>query len=130
MKSDIKIYRLSLVNFSIGFLVAGDFRCFTLGLQYIDNKQSISDIPQGVYTYQISESPKTKKPVIWIENVPGRTAIQIHPGNYTYQLKGCTLVGDSIKFLDNDNIPDITNSTKTMERLIKAIPQAGVIEYL
>jgi hypothetical protein len=60
--------------------------------------------------------------VIEYQDVPNRTYIQIHEGNFTRQLLGCQAVGNGIKWLDADSILDVTNSGKTFTRLMKALP--------
>ena len=57
-----------------------------------------------------------------IDNVMNRTNIQIHAANFTRQILGCIAVGDGIKFLDNDSIPDVTNSVKTLGALLAVLP--------
>jgi len=48
--------------------------------------------------------------------------IEIHAGNYTRQIEGCILVGDSLKYLDGDDVLDVTNSKVTLRKLLNAVP--------
>jgi hypothetical protein len=57
-----------------------------------------------------------------LENVPGRSFIQIHSGNYTSQIEGCIIVGDGIQYLNNDDIPDVVNSRNTLKALLSLLP--------
>jgi hypothetical protein len=57
-----------------------------------------------------------------------RTNIQVHSGNYTSQIRGCILVGDAVKFLDGDMIPDVTNSKNTLRALLAILPESFNIE--
>lgn len=111
---------------TIGRLVCGDFQCFTLELPWLNNQINISCIPEGDYPYKTYHSPKHGK-VLLILDVDDRTMIEIHSGNYTRQILGCILVGDSVKWLDADSIPDVTNSVDTLKRLLDVAGESGVI---
>jgi len=117
----IELYRWYHDDCTIGRLCFEDFQCFTLELPDLNNQRNISCIPEGVYNCHIFNSQKNGK-VISIEDVPGRSYIQIHSGNFTSQIEGCILVGDSIKRLNADNIPDVTNSKKTLSELLAIVP--------
>lgn len=73
-------------------LVNGEVICYTLELPYVGNINGISTIPAGQYTGFVREDG-SKGWRIELENVQGRKNIQIHIGNYTSQIIGCTLVG-------------------------------------
>lgn len=110
---DCTIGRLSLSG--------GTFQCFTLELPWKENERGISCIPAGAYEAFKRMSPKNGS-VIELSNVKDRSNIQIHRGNYTRQVEGCILVGDSVKFLDADTIPDVTTSGQTMDKLLSLLP--------
>ena len=55
-------------------------------------------------------------------DVPDRSYIQIHAGNYTRDVEGCILVGNSIKYLDEDSVLDVTNSLSTLRKLLTRLP--------
>ena len=50
-------------------------------------------IPKGRYRFSIYRSPKFKREVLLLHDVPGRQAIEIHHGNYPKDTSGCILVG-------------------------------------
>jgi hypothetical protein len=125
-KPDITIYRWYHDDCTIGRLEAGDLQCFTLELPWQDNKRNISCIPKGEYPYRIAVSPKFGR-TIHVDEVPDRSHILIHPGNYTTQIQGCILPGDSIKWLNEDSIPDVTNSRSTMKLLMSQVKEHGII---
>ena len=52
-------------------------------------------IPAGEYELILSFSPHFKMITPEVINVPGRTAIRIHPGNFPKDSLGCTLVGET-----------------------------------
>jgi len=124
---DLIITRWYQEDCTVGRLVYGDFQCFTLELPYKDNKQNESCIPPTTYIGRKHLSQKNGN-VIAINNVIGRTGIQIHVGNYTRQIEGCILVGDSVKFLDGDCVPDVTNSSKTLKELLTKLPSEFTIK--
>ena len=118
----IEIHRWYNKDCTIGRLTCGDFQCFTLELPFLDNKTNVSCIyPAAGYKGMKYQSPKNGD-VISIPNTAGRTHIQIHSGNYTSQIQGCILVGDSVKFLNDDKIPDVTNSKATLKKLMSLLP--------
>lgn len=50
-------------------------------------------IPAGTFKVTIRWSPRFNRLVPHVENVPGRTAIEWHPGNYPDDTDGCCLIG-------------------------------------
>lgn len=124
---NITIERFYQDDCTLGILKCGAYRCFTLELPDLNNQKNISCIPAGVYKSKKHVSPKNGK-VIEIQDVPNRTHIQIHAGNYTRQIQGCILVGDSIKYLDYDLTPDVTNSVNTKNKLLSILPDEFTVE--
>ena len=114
---------------TIGTLKLGDFKCFALELPYMGNLVNVSCIPEGVYAGRLIVSPSLGE-CIEVADVDGRTYIRIHAGNYTRQIEGCVLVGDSIKFLDGDGTPDITNSRNTLKALIARVKSLDEFEIV
>jgi hypothetical protein len=129
-QNKIKIQRTYYEDCTIGRLWCGDFQCFTLELPLLNNETNVSCIyPAGGYIGQRHFSPKNGD-CIAINNVMGRTNIQIHSGNYTSDILGCILVGDSVKFLNDDRIPDVTNSKNTLKKLLSILENSFSIEIL
>lgn len=128
LRMKLKIKRWYHEDCTIGRLSYGNFQCWTLELPSLDNATDISCIySAGGYEGYKHFSPKNGD-VIAIDNVMDRTNIQIHSGNYTSQIRGCILVGDSVKFLNGDRIPDVTNSRATLKALLKVLPIRFKIE--
>lgn len=100
----------------------------TLELPWKDNKNSISCIPNGSYKLtRLSSSPSFSYPHYILEDVENRTYIKIHKGNFVHQLLGCILPGDSFKFIDKNNDLDVTNSTGTLNEILRLIGNEGEI---
>ena len=112
---------------TIGRLSYGSFRCLTLELPWKGNQNSISCVPAGSYNARKYDSPKHGA-VILLDDVPERTWVEIHAGNFTRQIQGCILVGDSLKYLDGDSILDVTNSKRTLGRLLALLPEYFAVE--
>lgn len=119
--------RWPLTDCTIGRLSIENFQCFTLELQDLNNQRGISCIPAGIYEYYARNSTRNGS-VLELRHVHNRTNIQIHSGNYTSQIKGCILTGDSVKWLNSDRIPDVTNSKNTLRRLLALAGQSGHIQ--
>lgn len=109
--------RIYLHDCTVGVIEFGGDRAYTLELPDLNNAKNVSCIPAKKYRAAYRLSP-SKGDVIQLQNVPDRTYIQIHSGNYTSQILGCILVGDSIKDINGDKIPDVTNSKNTLKRLL------------
>lgn len=78
-----------------------------------DNRKNVSRIPTGVYNaFKIIHHKFGHSAIL--KNVPNRSEIMIHKGNFSYQTKGCVLLGYDFKDLDNDGLKDVTNSGTTM----------------
>ena len=107
---------------TLGRLRFQGFRCFTLELPWRDNARNISCIPPGTYWIRKFISPRFGM-VFLFEDVPNRSAIEIHAGNYTRDIEGCILVGKSITHLDGDQTPDVTSSRDTLAALLNAVPE-------
>jgi len=124
---DIDVRRWYHEDCTIGRLFTGDMQCFTLELPFLDNQKNVSCIHEGCYEYFIRPKPSGK--VIELKGVENRTHIQLHSGNYTSQILGCCLPGDSIKWLNRDKVPDVSNSRNTLIKILNRIPETGIIRF-
>ena len=98
------------------------FNCKTLELPDLDNAFQKSHIPKGTYKVVPRTSIKFKNH-FHILDVPNRTYILIHAGNYYTDILGCILVGDSFAYINKDSYLDVTNSVKTLKRLLELSPK-------
>lgn len=124
----ILIERIELETESIGTMYLGHNKefllCKTLELPWRDNKRNVSCIAVGDYLMvKEATSPKHKYEHFRILNVYGRSGILIHIVNYVKDLKGCIGVGSIHKDLNLDSVPDVADSTKTLEKLYSALPE-------
>lgn len=109
----VKLIRSYLKCATYGFIEFDERVIHTLELPDFDNDNNISCIPEGIYLCRWIKSPNLG----WcyeVVDVFGRTYVRIHSGNFTRQIRGCILAGDSHKDIDKDGIPDVTNSVNTL----------------
>jgi len=99
----------------------------TLELPDMNNTRYISRIPAGTYNAVIHNSPRFGK-TLWIQDVPNRSEILIHQGNYHTQIKGCILIGQNHIDINNDGLKDVTSSRKSMAKLMSQLQGLESIE--
>lgn len=75
-------------------------------------------IPAGTYICQPYSGTKYKNVYI-VNDVPGRSAILLHWGNYEKDTEGCILIGDGAGMLNGQ--PAITASKSSFERFSNII---------
>lgn len=92
------------------------FKCHMLEPPNINNEPFISCIPEGVYEVEKSISP-TYGNCFHILNVPGRTDILQHNGNYLTDTLGCQLIGLNLVDINKDGLVDVTDSVRTRKEL-------------
>lgn len=107
-------------NATIGDLsVNGRFECFTLeDIERITKIPGETAIPKGTYTILLTMSPRFKRVLPLLVNVPGFDGIRIHPGNTDRDTEGCILVGTG--FVDGA----LTRSREAFDRLYLKLAQA------
>lgn len=96
------------------------FNFVTIELAWKENKKRISCIPAGYYKAFKHQSPKFGE-TIWLQNVDDRSEILIHPANFSRQLLGCIAPGENFLDIDKDGLIDVTNSKKTMDKILSLI---------
>lgn len=95
------------------------YSCKTLELPWNENRKQKSCIPRG--TYRVTRRTSKKYGLHFeVHKVEDRSSILIHVGNWVRQTKGCILVGE--RFNDLDKEPMITNSRKTLNKLLEILP--------
>ena len=107
--TDIFIFRYkSGYQGTAGILAAPGlcFSCYSMELPWRDNQMDISCIPAGTYDLAWSDSGRIKG--FEVLNVPARSRIKIHAGNwagdigqgYRSDVEGCILLGRAIGIMD------------------------------
>lgn len=93
----------------------------TLELAWRNNEQRISCIPTGVYRVVRRWTAKYGNH-FWLQNVPHRSMILVHYGNFHFNVLGCILVGKEHIDINYDGYKDVTSSKDTMRELNKILP--------
>jgi len=97
----------------------------SLELPWNGNQKSSSCIPEGKYEVHKIYSPKFGK-CFHVLNVPDRTAILIHSGNYASltsitDTTGCILPGMAFQDINSDGNLDIIQSKHALNKLLDAL---------
>ena len=101
--------------------VDGRFFCWTCEDPVRDGFKVPGDtaIPYGTYTVEISWSPRFRRPLPMVLNVPGFRGIRIHPGNTAMDTEGCILPGC-------DRLPKgVGRSRQAFADLYRLLDEAG-----
>ena len=102
-------------------------RIKTLELPWRGNQRNISCIPASVYECEPIIRPNGDW-AISILNVPNRSNILIHKGNFTTDIQGCILVGLAHVDINEDGITDVQYSRQAMAILQSLITEPTTIE--
>ncbi|WP_391595141.1 DUF5675 family protein [Winogradskyella sp.] len=86
-----------------------------------NNQSRVSCIPPGTYPVKLEYSPRFRKKLWEIYDVPGRSECKFHAANYARQLNGCIALGNNRKDIDNDGYYDVTSSRDTMKKFHEAL---------
>ncbi len=113
------------------------FSCKVLELPWRDNKRRISRIPRGHYECVKHISPNFGNS-IWIKDVPDRSEILIHVGNFIGNPNpktgkpdslGCPIVGE--QFNDpGTGVVNVTNSRTTINKLYELVKEPVYINII
>ena len=90
-----------------GKAVRGTMRVGERDIETLENADYI--IPDGTYTVSVTYSPRFKKMMPLIGNVPGRSGIRIHGGTKPEHSTGCVLVSNP---KDRERITEFINQNK------------------
>lgn len=126
----LELYRLDGDDFEgmFGVLYVPGHRLFMTGeLSWLDNRKWVSCIKPGGYNVKWTYSPKYKRKMYIIKNVPNRFGIRMHSGNWVgnrkYNLRhdatGCILLGERLGYLKGQKA--VLDSRNAMKRFEKAM---------
>lgn len=97
------------------------FKSDSIERGWLNNKKRISCIPSGTYPVKLEYSPRFKKDLWEIYEVPNRSECKFHAANYARQLNGCIALGNGRADIDKDGNLDVLSSRKTMKKFHKAL---------
>lgn len=105
----------------------------TLELSDKNNQKNISCIPRGTYNVRHrseSESGKFKYPHLLIKDVPNRSHILFHRGNFNYQIQGCILIGSYFIDINKDGLIDVARSKHSFDMMMSIVPKEFVLKII
>lgn len=117
--------------------VDGVHFCRTLELPWKDNIPNISCVPTGTYSVVWGHMNKANKDRYLVQNVPERSAIFIHSGNYAgdvskgYEthVQGCILLGQDFDLIgDQFGVTSSRATTSAFEQFLQQQPFSLTIE--
>lgn len=125
----LTVCRLDVDNYEDGrtigaYYIGGGHAGYTLENPWLDNKKSVSCIPTGEYKTDVrkaSESGSRDYDHLILRDVPNRTYILWHIGNYARNTEGCILPGKSA----HDNM--VGNSKPAFRELMVKCKKADEI---
>jgi hypothetical protein len=108
---------------TLGTLTTNDkgFQCRTLERSYKNNLPNISAIPTGIYQCQYKFMLRDLAYHYQVMNVPNRTGIFLHAGNYFFDSKGCIILGSLPQDLNHDGQQDLINTKQLVSNFEKAM---------
>lgn len=89
-------------------------------------------IPAGTYNWRKFNSPHNG-PCLLLEDVPGRSMIEVHSANFMLQLRGCIAPGREFARFTGTwegkpyDLQGVSSSKLTMGKLLDILPDAGTI---
>ena len=91
------------------------------------NKATISGSKTAILKgeYNIIPGVSSQKYNWYLQNVPGRSGIAIHKGNYYYDSTGCLLPGENYTYNSKEDIYSVLNSGKTLDSLSQLFKTYG-----
>jgi len=127
----LELKRVYLQTETLGSIYDGkELVTKTMELPWKNNQSNISCIPEGEYLV-MKQAPSFGRAYGYFrfKEVPGRgmnyiakaSTILIHRITYVKDLQGCIGVGE-FKDLNGDNVPDMINSGKTLQKMYETLP--------
>lgn len=114
---------------TLGKLTINSEIFYTLEPPWRGNEVKVSCIPEGVYPLQLRESPIVRRTSAghyaegWeIADVPGRTFIMFHVGNWARDTEGCVLVGEDFSW-HQEHGPMVTRSRSAFHRFMQTMAE-------
>lgn len=79
-------------------------------------------IPEGCYEVMLTHSPRFKRVLPLLIDVPGFDGIRIHPGNTHEDTQGCILIGEGV--VPDADSPRLSKSVSAFTRLFELMEKA------
>ena len=127
----ITLKRSYLPKMTLGLLTVGQKTFCTLEPHWLNNKNSISCIPEGFYNVFSKRSSiveRTSKGEFkegWVLDVPERSQILIHIGNTVNDTEGCILIGRDFGYVNGEY--GVIDSYTAFTEFMGVLPQYGTV---
>lgn len=108
------------------------FECVTMERPWRDNKPFKSCIPTGTYAVGRHQSPKFGA-CLKVHDVPDRTDILFHAGNFPEDTTGCILPGSKLQYFTTDQPGGrlgVYGSRTALKRLMKAVGDGAALQIV
>ena len=116
---ELKLITFSTDDVTMGKLYEGkELICYTIERPWLKNARNVSCIPAGEYNVEMVNSPKFGH-TYEVKDVPGRTHILFHKGNYVSASLGCILPASDVEPLFGE-ISGV-QSTKAFTKLMNTL---------
>lgn len=119
----LTLARNYLSDRTIGVLFGDGIYLKTLERRWLDNQVSISCIPEGAYHVKRDKTGRFQ--YYAVQNVPGRTDIEFHAGNFVEHSQGCILVGEAL-----NSSMELSNSNNAINELLSYIGDNDFILHI
>ena len=110
----LTLARSYLQDKTVGVLFGGEIRFPTLERPWLNNKVSISCIPEGCYLVKRDKTGRFQ--YYAVQEVPNRSGIEFHAGNFVEHSQGCILVGEGL-----NREQDLANSNNAINKMVELI---------
>ena len=111
---------------TLGKFRLNDHSWWSIEREWADNQPNVSCIPDGVYQMKRVDSPKFGKNMWEVCDVPNRSHILIHVGNYANNFLGCIGLGKGTFA----NLAGVGRSKDAISEFYKATEGLDEIEIL
>ena len=96
-------------------------RFAVLELTWKDNAKKVSCIPAGHYVIMPEHHEKFGDCFRITSEIPGRSGVLLHIGNFPKNTEGCLLIGMGFSDLDADGLFEANRSTQAMSYLFQLV---------
>lgn len=131
--TELTLKRVYLKTETLGSIYneEGVLLCKTLELPWLNNRRSISCIPEGKHIL-VREAFTVKHPYphFRLPKVEGRSGILIHRITYVKDLRGCIGVGQAFMDLNKDGVPDMIRSGLALQELYDTLPDVTFLNIV
>lgn len=107
--------------------IDGEFFCYTLEDTVREGPKVYGKtaIPEGRYRVTVTYSPKFKRRLPLLHDVPNYTGIRMHRGNSAKDTLGCPLVGDDPTTLRDNWVGESRPAEERLTALLEATLDSG-----